>query len=115
MEQNSLFVQIVGFMRFVLPCFDDSDDIRDVQWRINLEKIAYCCPMRVVEWSNRGFVIPGSVFDPQPASAFDKPRSATNDAAVALPKIFFDFLHFFLIKKLIPAYHRTRGQKALPA
>ena len=34
MEQKSLFVEIVGFMRFVWPCLDDSDDIRDLQWRI---------------------------------------------------------------------------------
>jgi len=34
MEQNSLFVEIVWFMRFVWPCLDDSDDIRDLQWRI---------------------------------------------------------------------------------
>ena len=101
-------------MLFALPCFDDSDDIRDLQWRINLEKIAYCCPMRVVEWSNRGFVIPGSVFDPQPASALIS-REALPTMQQWLYRRFFDFLHFFLIKKLIPAYHRTRGQKALPA
>ena len=45
--------QIVGFMHFVWPCLDDSDDIRDLQWCVNLEKIVDCCPMRVVEWSNR--------------------------------------------------------------
>ena len=27
-------IEIVGFMRFVSPCLDDSDDIRDLQWRI---------------------------------------------------------------------------------
>ena len=62
--QTSLFVQIVGFTRFVWPCLDDSDDIRDLQWRINLEKIVDCCPMRVMEWSNRlrysCFCIPSS-------------------------------------------------------
>ena len=46
-------VKIVGFMRFVWPCLDDSDDIRDLQWRINLKKIVDCCPTRVMEWSNR--------------------------------------------------------------
>ena len=64
-----------------------------------------------------GFAIPGSVFDPLPASTFDKPRSAADDAAVALPKItIIIILHFFfLIKKIHAHAHRsTRGQKALP-
>ena len=61
---------------------DDSDGIRDLQWRINLEKIVGCCE----RWNGAtDFAIPGSVFDPLPASAFDKPRSTTDDAAVALP------------------------------
>ena len=66
MEQNSPFLQFVGFMRFVWPCLDDSDGIRDLQWRINLEKIVDCCPMRVMEWSNRlrysWFCIPSSAW-----------------------------------------------------
>ena len=51
------------------------------------------------EWWNgaTGFAIPGSVFDPLPASAFDKPRSATDDAAVALPKIFIFYFFTFLL------------------
>ena len=77
---------------------DDSDDIRDPEWRINLEKIVDCSPMRVMEYVATGFAIPGSVFHPLPASAFDKPRNATDDAAVALTQvyIYIYFLYSFL-------------------
>ena len=56
-------------------------------WR-RLLTAAWC------QWWNgaTGFAIPDSVFDLLPVSAFDKPWSATDDAAVALP-IFFK--HFF--------------------
>ena len=79
---------------------DDSDDIRDPEWRINLEKIVDCGPMRVMEYVATGFAIPGSVFHPLPASAFDKPRNATDDAAVALTQflyiyILYSFFSFF--------------------
>ena len=51
------------------------------------------------EWWNEayGFATPGSVFDPLPASAFDKPRSAADDAAVALPFLFVCFFTFLLL------------------
>ena len=73
-----------------------------------MEKIVDRCPMRVMEWSNRRCRC--SVFDPLPASAFGKPRSTTDDAAVAIKMIFVvvDFLHFFFF------INRTRGLKALP-
>ena len=51
---------------------------------------------RCERWNGAtGFAIPGSVFDPLHASAFDKPRIATDDAAVALPKILFLFCFTF--------------------
>ena len=51
------------------------------------------------EWWNgaTGLAIPASVFDPLPASAFDKPRSAADDAAVALPFLFACFFTFLLL------------------
>ena len=81
-------------MRFVWPCLDDSDDIRDPEWRINLEKIVDCSPMRVMEYVATGFAIPGSVFHPLPASAFDKPRNATDDAAVALTQVLYIYIFY---------------------
>ena len=56
MEYNSLFVEIVWFISFVWPCLDDSDDIRDLQWRIKCPRnfrpspwilprlLSYLCP-----------------------------------------------------------------------
>ena len=43
-----------------------------------------------------GLAVPGSVFDPLLPSAFGKPWSATDDAAVATDDLFLHF--FFLIR-----------------
>ena len=110
MEQNSPFVQIVGFVRLsydpvwmILMVFVTDNGV--LIWRRMLTAA------RSEWWKGAtGFAIPGSVFDPLPASAFDKPRSATDDAA-ALYRWFFCFLHFlFLIRKIyISPYAWSQG------
>ena len=70
------------------------------------------------EWWNgaTGFAIPGSVFDPLSASAFDKPRSATDDAAVALPMFKKKNVFTFLLNQedTCPCLWPYASQKALP-
>ena len=108
--QQSVYCEVCfGRLLGYYPILISSQHLKTV-WRRLLTAVR-------CEWWNgaTGFAIPFSVFDPLPTSAFGKPRSTTDDAAVAIATIsssssFFHFFflpiffpsHFFLIKKISP-------------